>query len=378
MENLTKRDTPMVRQIFSIPPMVKDMFSTWKKRVADLLCQLDTTEIKQIFVTGCGDSFCAGVSARQMLEQFSQIPVYAIPAMELARYYPCRLTEEQLSGTLVLGISNSGRVPRVAEAVARLRQYGAATVALTASSTSPLADAAQYRLSTEIPSFPSSPGVRGYVTAMVSLALMGMGLGTARNRISQDTAERYEQDMLQLFDDLEQALPGYDRTAARMAEAYSKATSFEFCGTGHGYGSALFAREKLYEAAGVPSAVCDSEEWFHSFKFLRDLDGIPLMIFLDHRDFGQSRTEEMLERLQKMERAYGLISDGPSADAAYCFPLPKTETHSLLPLAEFAPPALLAAYSSAVRREPYSRGFQGRWQDFAETPSTVRSRIELV
>lgn len=378
MENLIERDTPMQRQIFSIPPLVKDMFPIWKKRVEDLLCRLDTTEIKQIFVTGCGDSFCAGFSARQILEEFSQIPVYAIPAMELARYYPCRLTEDQLSYTLVLGISNSGRVPRVAEAVTRLRQYGATTVALTANSTSPLADAAQYQLSTESPSFPSSPGVRGYVTAIVTLALIGIGMGAARNHVSQDTAARYERDILLLFDDLEQMLPNYDQTAIQMAEAYSKATSFEFCGTGHGYGSALFAREKMYEAAGVPSTVYDSEEWFHSFKFLRDLDGVPLMVFGDQRDFGQSRTEEMLERLQKMERAYGLISDSPSVNAAYCFLLPKIEAHFLLPLVEFAPSALLAAHSSSVRRELYSRGFQGRWQDFVGSPSTVRSRIELV
>ncbi|MEG1926626.1 MAG: SIS domain-containing protein [Ruthenibacterium sp.] len=377
MENINCYDNALRRQVFSIPELFENEFDFVKQRVKTLVEQLAVQKIENVIITGCGDSFCAGVFSKDVFEKVAHLYVEPISALNLSRYYPCELMKTSLRSTLVIGISNSGRVPRVAEAIARMKINGAITLALTSDRTSPLADAAQFMLSTKIPHFEKSPGVRGYIITMLCLFWLAVCLAMTKGKIDSTQVACYEKEIALAFKNLKNILPKFDETAYKISTQFSNAHFCEFIGSGHAYGTAIFAREKMYEAVGIASTVCDAEEWFHSFKFLKNFENMITLVFADCEDAGNSRTSELIERLMFMEREFVLVANGRVDVSKFEFTLSETKYNFLLPFVEFAPPVLIASYLAAIRQEPYSRAFTGRWSDREGVPSTVASKIEI-
>ena len=65
-------------------------------------------ETSHIYITGCGDSYFAGLAARYAFARYAGVPTEALEALEFGRY----AAEFVPPGSVVFGISNSGKATR--------------------------------------------------------------------------------------------------------------------------------------------------------------------------------------------------------------------------------------------------------------------------
>jgi len=89
----------------------------------------------RLIITGSGDSYCAALFGRWLMEKRGQVS--GLPALEASQAARYLLPED-----ILVGISVSGRTTRVLEAAKRALAAGAQVVAVTDDSQSPLADLA--------------------------------------------------------------------------------------------------------------------------------------------------------------------------------------------------------------------------------------------
>jgi fructoselysine-6-P-deglycase FrlB-like protein len=86
-------------------------------------------EFKRIYLVGHGSSLYNSQVGEHVIEHIAGIPSKAVPAFAFSTY-----TEQQLLGpqTLVIGISTTGETQSVCDALARAREMGSSTLAITA------------------------------------------------------------------------------------------------------------------------------------------------------------------------------------------------------------------------------------------------------
>ena len=95
--------------------------------MAQMTKQLETLdkqkikEAKHVFVTGCGDSYFAGIAARLAFHKYGGVLMEPIEALEFVSY----VAEYIPSDSIVCTISNSGKATRSVEAAVQSRESGA-------------------------------------------------------------------------------------------------------------------------------------------------------------------------------------------------------------------------------------------------------------
>ena len=88
-------------------------------------------DAQKIFVTGCGDSWLAGIAAKPAFESITKIETNAIRAIEFSRILSNKNLGYSPNTPLVILISYSGSGSRVIECAQRAVKYGANTIAIT-------------------------------------------------------------------------------------------------------------------------------------------------------------------------------------------------------------------------------------------------------
>ena len=83
--------------------------------------------VQHIYITGCGDSYFAGLATRFAFEKFTHVVTEPLEALEFGRYVAEFIPEH----SLVLGISNSGKAAGAIEAIINGNLGGATTIAIT-------------------------------------------------------------------------------------------------------------------------------------------------------------------------------------------------------------------------------------------------------
>src|SRR5436309_1216584 len=113
-----RRDIAVVRhEIDGLPALIRAQIGATWGAVQSLLDGLAVDAIPRVVLTGCGDSYFAGLAARWAFERHAGLPAEAIEALP--------------RGALVLPISYSGQVARTVEAARNARNAGATVLAVT-------------------------------------------------------------------------------------------------------------------------------------------------------------------------------------------------------------------------------------------------------
>jgi len=371
-------DNAMRRQLYSVEPLIQSLYQEAEKRTRKIVTTPEVYAIKEVIITGCGDSYCAALSAGAAFETFAGMRVQVMTAMELARYYPAKKIGTMPFNPLVIGISNSGKVTRVAEALTRAKNCGALTLAITSNEESPLAKAADHVVALPIPPFEKSPGLRGYAAAMMALYLLAVRFGEVLGRYTMDEASVYKRAIRDSVLGMNEMLESQDEKVFALAKKYENVIAAEMIAQGIDASGGLFFQQKLYEAVGIHSAYGDSESWFHNNKFLRDFDKTVTLVCLSKNDPGKSRMLEAMQRMDYMKREYILITDDPEVTAEQVLYMKAADPEIFAPMTRFALPSLLISYLTELKGETYSRGFQYPFCDAPGIPGTVASELIIV
>lgn len=371
-------ENAMLHQVLSIPDLLEEVYQDIEPQVRYVMTTPEIYSVKKIVLTSCGDGYAACLSAKQAFERFLQIPIEVVDPLSLSRYYQMKWVGESPCDPLVIAVSNSGQVVRVVEAVERMRAHKAMTIAVTGNPESPLGKAAEKVIVPTIPSFKSAPGIRSYAVMQMIVYLLAIRMGEVRLKYTMDQANRYRQELKNLPKEFLKNGESICKLALEAAGRFQDATSSEMIGCGADYGTAWYAHEKMYEAVGIPSVHLDSETWFHVNYFAKDVQRILTMVFASKGNEAESRNRELVERLNQMGREFVLVTNDESLQAKYRFLTPVSDNCLFQSMVAHMVPALIAGYLSAMREEPYSRGFQGIWKETDGTYSTtVSEKVRL-
>lgn len=367
-------ENPMLRQVLSVPELLEQVYPDVEPQVRYVLTTPQIYSIKKVVLTSCGDGYAACMAAKRAFEQFLQIPIEVVDPLSLARYYQMKWVGESPCDPLVIAVSNSGQVTRVVEAVRRMRAHNALTVAITSNPDSPLGQAAEKVIVPHIPAFERSPGIRSYAVLQMIVYLLAIRMGEVRLKYTMDQANAYRQELKRLPREFLARSEEVCALALEAAKQFREAASAEMIGCGADFGVAWYGHEKMYEAVGLPAVTLNSEEWFHVNYFVKDVSRTLTMVFAAKGNEAESRTRELVTRLNQMGREFVLVTNDDTLSAKHRFLTPASDNCLFLPMAAHLVPALIAGYLAALREEPYSRGFQGIWKEDEGMYSTTVSQ----
>ncbi len=377
MMNVTN---PMCRQAWSLPELLRQQYADLEPKTRKILTTPEIFSIQKIILTGCGDSYAAGLATKHIFELLTGIPTEVVSALDLARYYHPKQIGDSPNNPLVIAVSNSGGVARISEAVQFVNSCGGFTLGITGRPESPLGQNAKRVMKLDIPSFESSPGVRSYLVSVMALLLLAIRIGEVRGCYTMDTAMGYRYDFLNQADALEKMLPEMDAQTRELAKQWKDCSCFDFVGGGFDYATAFFGWAKILEATGRPTMQINTEEWLHLNFFARDYANIGTVIVANTTNPAASRQNEVIRLAAQLGRPLMIITDGGKEDFgvdAIYVRVPHTETHITMPLTQYVPCALLAGYLAEELGEEYGRACAGPWEFAAGGAGVQKSEIVI-
>ena len=368
-------DDPMRAQVFSLPELLASGYAELEASARALLPNAEAFGVREVIVTGCGDSRIAGALVAAAWTELTGILCRPLNALQAARYEVALPRRRLPHDPLLLAVSASGEVARTVEAVEQWRARGALTVALTADPGSSLARAAARCLPLTLPPYPAAPGVRSFFLSALALYLLAIRIGEVRARLRQDEAERLRRDLLETAAVIGRMLPALDRQLAALAQEWRGHGRYELLAAGPARAAAAYGSAKLLEAAGVPALDQDLEEWLHLHYFARDPAACATWVLCPPPGRDRSRVAEIEPILERLERPWRIVTDaalGEGLKRTIILPAPPNTLFA--PFLYAAAPALFAARLSAALGAEYGRGARGRWQDCRDGGTTRRSR----
>ncbi len=282
--------TSLVRQSFKAAPVTRALFESVYQRAGEAAGGFCSTGL--IILTGCGDSYCAALAMQPAFEQLTGCRTVATRCINVSRHMTPDRFRSPEGPALVVGISCSGNVSRVTEAMMRAKELGADTLAVTFNPESPVGSAAGLSVS---PQFPheiaklEGPGSLSYNSSLMGLLAFALKLGVAKGRVSLEEEKAVIDGLYQYLDAAQAAADAFDDRAFQLAQSWKDMDSFDFIGDHSDYATAFMGSAKVLEATGGRTTYDDSEDWCHINYFLHQPQRIVRVVIAnsDTASFGR-------------------------------------------------------------------------------------------
>lgn len=314
-----------------------------------------------VFITGCGDSYCAAIAAKPVFENADTstktgmvpgTPTTAFRNIEFSRYFNTYRGWDKftMDRNMLCAISISGSPSRPTEAALRMNEHGGVTVAFTANPEGKLAQNCKYVIPMTLPEYGLAPNVTSYYSSMFSLMMYGFYMSVAKNQLTREQAEACRQGLLDYVNSYDKEV--MDRLAKQahdLAKAWEDdgVDNMDFIGDGPDYATAFFGSAKMVEAFGGLTTNDDSEDWCHINFFIKDTDHIGTFIIANEDSPAFSRELETIKVACSIRKHVAVISDADISlfpDNAVVFTIPKAKSVWMHPLMEHIPMDFVAGY----------------------------------
>jgi glutamine---fructose-6-phosphate transaminase (isomerizing) len=250
-------------------------------------------------------------------------------------------TPLDMSGSTVIGLSQSGRTPDVVEYVAGARAAGAFTIAVTNDPSSTLADVADATIPLSVGAELAVAATKTYVSTLGALALLAAHLGGRGAELADGIRQTSEL--------MASALPGLERSTAKLALPFSYTGRMFVIGRGVEFATAREIALKLLETCRVAAEPLTATALAHGP--VAALDPLFPVWAIASNDGTLPTVQEAATRTREMGAS--LVASGTAAakikGAAYTVPVPAPDPPLLSPLLSVVPGQLFAAALARAR-----------------------------
>ena len=357
----------------SVHPMLTNILSladpqTWQRSVhlaeEALSNWAKPNDLSRIYFVGHGSSLFNSLVGEQIVEHVAGIPCKAVPAFSFSRY-----EEPSLLGphTLVIGISTTGGTQSVCEALARARQAGSSTLAITSHPDTPITQGADAVILTGGEDDQISVKTKSYVQALISLSVLALHL-------SENTQQRaYWVEQISLAArGAHHFLENQRKLIQGVAEKYAGAPKVFVLGTGPNLGTAEEASLKVIEMAKMYSECQELEDFMHGR--LREVDSNSPLFFIAPQGAASSKVLDFLTVTDMVHAPSIVLTDkitpGIRRLATHVIEMPVSLDEYATPLL-YILPLHLFGYEMAVRR-----GYDPNARRYNIVPQNVRYQEE--
>lgn len=237
----------MLKEIHEQPDAVRDTLrgrtSADGRLVLDELRLPESAlrEVDKVFIVGCGTSFHAGMVAKYAIERWTRMACEIDIASEF-RYRDPVVD----SGTLVIGVSQSGETADTLAALSYARECGARTVAVVNVVDSSIARDADAVLYTHAGPEIGVAATKSHLAQVVALELLALYLAQLRGTLPAQEASFHVRELHEISGRVETVLQGSD-LIREVSEQFTDTRDFFFLGRGVGYAVAMEGALKLKE-----------------------------------------------------------------------------------------------------------------------------------
>ena len=250
-------------------------------------------------------------------------------------------TPLDMSGSTVIGLSQSGRTPDVVEYVRRARIAGAFTIAVTNDTESELAEVAEATIPLAAEPELAVAATKTYLNTLAALALLAGHLAGRGAELADGI--RRTSDMI------ETTLPGLERSTAKLALPFSYTGRMFVIGRGVEFATAREIALKLLETCRVAAEPLTATDLAHGP--VAALDPLFPVWAIASNDGTFDTVQEAATRTREMGAM--LVASGTAAErvkgAGYTIPVPTPEPAILSPLLSVVPGQLFAGALSRAR-----------------------------
>ncbi|MBR5340392.1 MAG: SIS domain-containing protein [Erysipelotrichaceae bacterium] len=389
-------NSPLLEQIRN---SVKDINTIAENETFELFekCVPEEVALKagNIFITGCGDSYCAAIAAKPVFENADTstktgmvpgTPTQAFRNIEFSRYFNTYAGWNPLilGRNLLCVISISGSPARVNEAAIRINEHGGTSVAFTCNPEGKLAQNCKYVIPMTLPSYDLAPNVTSYYSSMFSLMMFGFYISRVKKQLSEQQAVACREGLLEYVNSYdEKVMERLSVQAFELAKKWEEdgVDNMDFVGDGPDYATAFFGSAKMVEAFGGLTTNDDSEDWCHINFFIKDSDHIGTFIIANEDSPAFSRELETVKVAASIRKHVAVISDAdPSIfpENVEVFSIPKARSVWMHPLMEHIPMDFVAGYIGCWRgRAPFRKNEEPYCED-NDAKRFRNSKIEII
>jgi glucosamine--fructose-6-phosphate aminotransferase (isomerizing) len=263
-------------------------------------------------------------------------------SISLTVYYG---TELDMSGSIVIGLSQSGRTPDVVDYVARARRAGAFTIAITNDESSELARAAEALLPLGAGQERAVAATKTYVNTLAALLLLAGHLAGEGKRCADELRATIEA--------LDRAIPELEEKIPSVALPFAFVGRMFVIGRGVELSTAREIALKLLETCRIAAEPLTATDLAHGPVAALD-PFFPVWAIASHDE----TLPALLEAAARVrETGATLLASGAAADRVadpdYLLPVPKPRSPLLSPLLSVVPGQLFAwALARAKRLDP--------------------------
>lgn len=237
------------QEIREQPAVLDRLLREESAHVAHIARQLRKRDIAFVVIAARGSSDNAATYGKYVLGAVNRLPV-ALAAPSLFTMYKAPAS---MAHALVIGVSQSGGSPDIVAVVEEGRRQGAATLAITNTASSPLAEAAEYTISCHAGEERSIAATKTYTAQLTALALLAASLA--------DDAARLE-SMRRLPEAVQQTL-SLDADVRQGIVRYRYMEQCVLIGRGYNYATAFEIALKVKELAYVLAEPYSSADFLH-------------------------------------------------------------------------------------------------------------------
>jgi glucosamine--fructose-6-phosphate aminotransferase (isomerizing) len=319
--------TRMAQEVAEQPRVLAETLDALLPLRAEVTALADGT--RDVLLVARGSSDDAAVYARYLVEVHAGRRA-ALAAPSIATHYRAPL---DLSATLVVSVSQSGRTEEIVATQAWARACGARTVAVTNAEGSPLAEGADLALVTRAGPERAVPATKTYTTQLVAMAVVGTALAPEPTALD-DALARAPGEVARLLEER--------AGVAEAVEALAAADQVLVSGRGLVMGTALEVALKLEETCLRPVRGLSYADLRHGPIAVVDEDLVAVLVAAADGPLVDGMTDVARDLAARGARTVGLGGDGAFA-AACSRHLPGPDLpEAVAPLALVVPGQLVA------------------------------------
>ncbi|MDY6847480.1 MAG: SIS domain-containing protein [Chloroflexota bacterium] len=329
------KETHLYREIHQQPALIRKLVNHPQEPIKALAKQIKDRGIKHIFIAARGTSDNATRYAKYLLGAHNRM-VVSLAAPSLFTIYG---QPPDLSNTLVLGISQSGKSPDIVSVLKEGQKQGALTAAITNFPESDLGKTADIVLDLQAGEEFSLAATKTYTTELTSLAILSAAF---------DDTNQLQEDLKALPDKIDLIFenePLFDE----LAERYRYMTHCVTIGRGFNFASAFEFSLKLKELTYTIAEPYSSADFLHGPIALMDR-GFPAFVFaLEGKMIAEM--EMLIEKVQNRLAEVILISNHPGLlkMTEHTMILPSGIPEWLSPIPAILPAQMFAMYLAHTR-----------------------------
>ena len=329
------QETYLYKEIHEQPTSLHNLLSTGLQPVRELAERIQKDHIHQIVIAARGTSDNAGRYAQYLLGMQNQLLV-TLTTPSLFSIYN---RPPNLSGSLVLGISQSGKSPDLVAVLKEANRQGAATAAITNFPDSDMGQVAGCVIPLLAGQEKSLAATKTYTAEITAIAALSAIL-------ADNTAQLKELATIPAA--IEAILKQSDQVE-RIAERYRYMQRCVILGRGLNYATAFEFSLKLKELTYTVAEPYSSADFQHGPMAVID-PGFPVFIFAPTSAL-LPELRELIQRLKERSAEIIVISDDEAVRrlGSRALSLPVTFSEQLSPIPAIVPAQLFAMYLAHTR-----------------------------